>query len=164
MAQVTDHAIVEFMGKRKITAHETRVLTIANLEALEKHGFDAGVKNGLAEGKDKGAAFGAKTERKRIQTILTCEEAEGRQEQAMTVAFDTDMVADVASKFLSSMPKEKPGRRREKTEFEKHMEQNDNSAIHADGDGYDDDPERQIDRMWSESSARVAQRYAGETG
>ncbi len=161
MAQVTDHAIVEFMGKRKITAYTTQALTITNLEALEKHGFDAGVQSGLAEGKDKGAAFGAKAARKRIQTILTCEETEGRQEQAMTVAFDTDMEADVASKFLSSMPKEKPGQR-EKSEFEKHMEQNDNSAIHADGDGYDDDPERQIDRMWAESNARVVQRHAGK--
>ncbi|RLJ20790.1 peptidase s49 [bacterium endosymbiont of Escarpia laminata] len=99
---------------------------------------------------------GRKAERERINTILTHESAVDRTAQAQTLALETDLDAEAAAKVLAASPKVAATQTgKEKTEFEKHMEQNANSAIHADGDGADASEEENTDLIWSQSIGRV---------
>jgi capsid assembly protease len=50
----------------------------------------------------------AQTERARIQAIIGCEEAKGREELAQTIAFETESTPEAAKKLLGSAKKEDP--------------------------------------------------------
>lgn len=61
-----------------------------------------------AEGIVEGTAAGASAERGRIKAILTHAEAEGRQDLAQHLAFDTDMAAEASVAILAKTPKAAP--------------------------------------------------------
>lgn len=61
-----------------------------------------------AEGLAEGTAAGATAERGRIKAILTHAEAEGRQDLAQHLAFDTDMSAEASVAILAKTPKAEP--------------------------------------------------------
>jgi hypothetical protein len=54
-------------------------------------------------------AEGAAGERERIRSILTCEEAKGREAQAQTLALDMNLSAEDARKVLATSPKASAG-------------------------------------------------------
>jgi len=57
------------------------------------------------EEKQKIHAEGATAERLRINRIIGCPEAEGRQKTALTLALETDMTPAQAGKILAASPK-----------------------------------------------------------
>ena len=63
--------------------------------------MNAAVNTARAEGEAAGRA----TATARIKSILTCEEAQGREAQAMVLALDTEMSAEDAAKVLAVAPK-----------------------------------------------------------
>ena len=68
----------------------------------------AGVAEGLSLGEASGFAAGESTGKAeavgRIRAILTCEQAKGREPQALVFALDSDMTAEVAAKALAASP------------------------------------------------------------
>ena len=67
--------------------------------------MNAAVDNARAEGATAGAAEATA----RIKSILTCEEAKGREAQAMVLALEMQMSAEDASKVLAASPKSEGG-------------------------------------------------------
>jgi len=72
-----------------------------------KNGPDDKKNQVTAEGSadlDSAKGQGAKDERGRIASIMSCAEAEGREKTAKTLALETDMTVEDAKKVLSSVP------------------------------------------------------------
>lgn len=63
----------------------------------------------VAKARAEGRAEGVIAERTRNATIIRSEAAEGRQQQAISFALDTDIDAEQAVKVLSMSPKESAG-------------------------------------------------------
>lgn len=66
---------------------------------------DAEMNAAIDKARAEGAAAGKAEATARIKSILTCEEAKGREAQAMVLALDTQMSAEDATKVLSASPK-----------------------------------------------------------
>lgn len=77
---------------------ETAPLANAGISQAD---HDAAVEAARAEGKKVGQAEATA----RIRNILGCEEARGREAQAMVLALDTAMGAEDAAKVLAASPK-----------------------------------------------------------
>lgn len=74
------------------------------------------------EARAEGVTAGAEQERQRIAGILQHEEAEGRTQQAITMALETDLSAEQAGKLLASAPKDDTPNSSVKTIEERHRE------------------------------------------
>ena len=81
---------------------ETAPLANAGISQAD---HEAGVEAARAEGKTIGQAEATA----RIRSILGCEEAKGREAQAMVLALDTAMTAEDAVKVLAASPKAPSG-------------------------------------------------------
>lgn len=89
--------------------------------SLVKEGREAGVKDGVALGRDD--------ERKRISAILDSDATEGRESLARHFAFRTDMSAEAALAALEASPKKDISQPSAATSFEKVMAGIENPAI-----------------------------------
>jgi signal peptide peptidase SppA len=72
------------------------------------------------------------SEQSRIKGILTCEEAEGRQELANHIAFDTDMSVEAAQKLLGVSAKKSETGTQSASAFEIAMNNSDNPNVGSD--------------------------------
>lgn len=81
---------------------ETAPMAIAGISQAD---HDAAVEAARAEGKILGQAEATA----RIRSILGCEDAKGREAQAMVLALDTAMTAADAAKVLAASPKAASG-------------------------------------------------------
>lgn len=82
------------------------VTTNASGISLEAH--NTAVATARAEATAAGKKEGATEAAGRIKAILTCEGAKGREAMAQTLAFDTTMSADEATKVLAAAPAGQP--------------------------------------------------------
>ena len=71
-------------------------------------------------------------EQSRIKGILTCDEAEGRNDLANHIAFNTDMNVEDAQKLLSASPKKEEAKVSPVNAFENAMNNSDNPNVGSD--------------------------------
>lgn len=81
-----------------------------------------------AEGHTAGVAEGVKTERARVSAIMALDEAKTRRESAFNIALKSDLSVEQAKELLATLPQTeaaqaKQPEAKEKTPFEKAMEQ-----------------------------------------
>jgi len=86
------------------TATAPVALTQADVDTARTAGHAAGIEAGKAEG----LVAGATAERARIKTILSGDEAKGREASAQHLAFATDMTAEAATAVLAGLDKAAP--------------------------------------------------------
>jgi signal peptide peptidase SppA len=115
----------------------------AELEKSRTAGFEAGKKQGMADG--------VVQERKRISAILNHEAAAGREAQAKTVALETDLAPEAAVKLLESFPIAKLEVKSD--QFSQHMATLGNPDVGADGD--EPDPQVSVDAGWDKAFGSV---------
>lgn len=105
-SELTNQVNAHTKGSRPSAVHnqedrsmddKTPAITAENVNAARTEGHQAG----MAEGRTAGAT----AERQRIQAILGSDEANGRNEMASHLAFETDMSADAAKALLGKSPK-----------------------------------------------------------
>lgn len=87
----------------------TGVISMAKTFTQEEH--DAAITSVMESSVKAGAIEGAKTERARINAIMTCPAAEKRPTAARQLALASSMTTDEATAFLATIPEEKPGLR-----------------------------------------------------
>jgi signal peptide peptidase SppA len=75
---------------------------------ISPEAHNAAVTAARNEGVAAGRKEGATEATARIKTILTCDEAKGREATAQTLALDTSMSAEEASKLLATLPTSAP--------------------------------------------------------
>lgn len=98
-------------GSRQFAASNERGDITMSEEKQQKGGGEpkpaatATTDEALATARAEGERTGRETERVRVSAILTAEAAQGREELAQHLAFDTDMSAEQATAMLSKSPK-----------------------------------------------------------
>lgn len=74
-------------------------------EGYDQAAYDAGVETATAEGKASGVTEGATAERQRVSDIMSCDNAEGRKDAALSMATTTDMSVEQVNTVLGTLPK-----------------------------------------------------------
>lgn len=83
------------------------------------------------------AAEARQAERARVNGILTCEEAKGRETLANHIAMNTEMSVDDAKKMLAASPKAEPKAETKPNTFEQAMTGTQNPNVGADASAAD---------------------------
>jgi len=105
---------------------------------------------------EQGVKMGASDERKRIKSILTCEESQGRQELAAKLALETDNDLATCQMILESAPKSEAGSEKSEYDFEAAMK--DSAPPKVSGDSPQTQPNAQShiaswEKIYGEMSA-----------
>lgn len=99
-----------------------------------------------------------KAERTRVNGILSCDEAKGREALAQHLAMNTDMSVDEAKAMLAVAPKAQPAANAENA-FEKAMANTPNPQVGSDAASASADAEQDpVKRILSAQSAATGQK------
>lgn len=90
--------------KEIVMAEEQTKEAVEKTAQFTQADLDASYEKGKNEAQAEHVATGAKAERERIDSILSCDEAKGRDAQAKHIALKTDMSADDAKGILAASP------------------------------------------------------------
>lgn len=93
-------------GEEQMSNKDNVAVDQAAIDTARTEGFEAGKTEGFAAGKAEGLTEGSAAAQTRISAIIGSEEGQKRPVAAMAAALDTDMSAEVASKFLAKLPEE----------------------------------------------------------
>jgi len=108
-----DETLARLMQANRLNIQQgVRVMTMQNNELIARADHEAAVAAARTEGhtaghtagRTEGEAAGRAQALARVQTILTCPEAEGRSAQAMVFALESDIAPEVAAKALAASP------------------------------------------------------------
>lgn len=106
------------------------------------------------------AADARKAERARVNGILNCEEAKGREAMAQHLAMNTEMSVDEAKAMLSVAPKAEAPKATAANPFERAMENTANPNIGADAANADNAEADPVKRILSAQKAATGFSYA----
>jgi len=91
-------------GRVVMTMQNNELIARADHEAAVAAARSEGHTAGHTAGRTEGEAAGRAQALARVQTILTCPEAEGRSAQAMVFALESDLAPEIAAKALAASP------------------------------------------------------------
>lgn len=120
----------------------TATFTQSDLDAAREAGRQAGLSEGRA------------TERKRLESILSLPQAEGREALARKLATTTDLSAEAAAPLLDASPVAIAATLETTTDFAAHMARIGNPAVGPDQPPAD--PQADSAKLWSHAFSKVS--------
>lgn len=102
---LADFAAAILPGEDEMSTTDKSAADRAAIDTARAEGRAEGEAAGREAGRAEGLKQGGADMQARCKAILSCDDAEGRQELASHLAFETDMSADVATGLLAKAPK-----------------------------------------------------------